>query len=202
MERTKGLKMKRNVTAIVTVLAVTGLATAAWASGGGGEHHADSGALLKDFLYRCLNFGVTFGLLAYFVTKPIRKGLAGRREGIEKSLQEAKVAQQAAEAKFAEYDQKLAKASSEIDDIYASIKREGELERDRILAEAKETAKKIEAEAQQAAALEVSKASGELRQEAARLAIEIAREILNKKITEQDQTRLVDEYMQKVGELH
>jgi F-type H+-transporting ATPase subunit b len=42
----------------------------------------------------------------------------------------------------------------------------------------------------------------ELRAEAARLAVELAEELLGKNVTAADQKRLVDEYMQKVGELH
>ncbi|MDH3454139.1 MAG: ATPase, partial [Desulfuromonadales bacterium] len=53
------------------------------ASGDGG--HAESGVILKDFLYRCFSFALMVGLLAYFVTKPIRKGLKERSAGIEKA---------------------------------------------------------------------------------------------------------------------
>lgn len=174
--------------------------SSAWAATGGG--HADSGALVKDFFWRCLNFTVLVAILAYFVTKPIKKGLSGRTESIEKSLEEARKAQKEAEAKFAEYDEKLKKASAEIDDIYASIKREGELERERIIKGAQEMAAKMEKEAQKTAEVEVARAKAELQTRAVNLAIEIAEEILQKNVTAEDHSRLVDEYMQKVGELH
>lgn len=192
--------VKKTAAASLCALFLLALAGAALAATDG--HHADSGVLLKDFIYRVLNFGVTFGLLAYFVTKPIRKGLAGRREGIEKSLEQARAAREEAEAKFAEYDGKLNKAAAEIEEIYASIRREGEMEREKILANAREMAEKIKAEAEKAAANEISKARADLRREAAALAISIAEDLLKKNVTGQDQARLVDEYMQKVGELH
>ena len=90
---------------------------AAFASGGDG--HADSGTILKDFLYRCFNFALMAGLLAYFVTKPIRKGLKERSAEIEKTLAEAEAAKQAAEAKHREYSEKLDKATEEIAGIAA-----------------------------------------------------------------------------------
>jgi len=197
----KGFKMQRIYRVAVLAATMLLVATAVWASAEGG-HHADSGVLLKDFLYRCLNFVVMAGLLAYFVTKPIRKGLAGRREGIAKELSEARSAKDQAEAKFAEYDRKLSDASAEIEEIYAAIKREGELEREKILANAREMAEKIKAEAEKSAAYEVSRARFELRREATRMAIEIAEELVKKNFTDEDHSRLVDEYMQKVGELH
>ncbi|HKL49016.1 MAG TPA: F0F1 ATP synthase subunit B, partial [Desulfuromonadales bacterium] len=158
--------------------------------------------VMKDFFWRCLNFAVLVAILAYFVTKPIKKGLSGRTESIEKNLTEARKAQEEAEAKFAEYDEKLEKASAEIDDIYASIKREGELERDRIIEGAQKMAAKMEKEAQKTAEVEVAKAKSELQDKAVNLAIEIAEDILEKNFTTEDHSRLVDEYMQKVGELH
>ena len=175
-----------------------------WAAAEGG-HHADSGVLLKDFLYRCLNFAVVVGILVYFVRKPLQKGLAGRREDLAAALQEAQQAREEAEAKYAEYEKKLADATAEIDEIQKSIKAEGELERERILANAKEMAEKIKQDAERTADQEVEKAIRSLRREATSLSIEIARELLQKNFSGDDQKRLVDEYvqkMQKVGEVH
>lgn len=170
------------------------------ASSGGG--HADSGVILKDFAYRCFNFALMVGLLAYFVTKPVRKGLKNRTAEIEKTLADAQAAKEAAEAKHLEYTEKLARATEEIAGITASIRREGELERDKIISAAREMAVKIEHEAENKASGVVAKARAELREEAASLAVELAEDMLKKQVSADDQKRLVDEYMQKVGELH
>ncbi len=191
-------RVQRTLVCSVLVAAVLACASLALASGGGDGH---GGGLLKDFLYRIFNFAIMFGLLAYFVTKPLKNGMAGRRAAIEKSLEEARKAQAEAEAKFAEYETKLAKANEEIEEIYAAIRREGELERDQIIASAKEMAVKIEQDADKNASLAVEKARAELRQEAARLAVSLAKEMVEKKFTADDQKRLVDEYIEKVGEL-
>jgi F-type H+-transporting ATPase subunit b len=169
---------------------------------GGSDHQVDSGVILKDFLWRCINFAVLIGLLVYFVRKPIRNALQNRRAEIEKTLADAAAARDAAEARAKEYQEKLAKAAAEIESIYAAIRREGELERDKILASAREMAAKIELEADAKAASAVARARLELRAEAARLAVQLAEELLAKNVTAADQKRLVDEYMQKVGELH
>lgn len=183
---------------LVTVLVCTGIALASE----GGHHEVASGVLLKDFIWRCFNFAVMVGILVYFLTKPIRKGLAGRREGIAEALAEAEKLKRDAEAKFAEYDSKLAKASEEIETIYQEIRHEGELERERILDNARQMAQKIQKDAEQAAELEVAKARTQLRDEAAKMAISIAEDLLKNKFESADQARMVDEYTQKVGELH
>lgn len=187
---------QRLLLALTLLLMTAGVALAA----GGG--HVDSGVLLKDFLYRCLNFVLMLAILIYFVAKPFKKGMASRREGIAKALQEAETTRQQAEAKFAEYDAKLSKAEGEIEQIYAAIRQEGEQERERILANAQEMAVKIQQEAEKSAATAVAKARLELRQEASKLAVTLAEELLKKDFTEADHVRLVEEYMQKVGELH
>lgn len=187
----------RMIIALGIVIMLPALASAA---GGGG--HADSGAVLKDFIYRCFNFLLMVGLLAYFVTKPIRKGLKERRVNIEKTLAEAEQAKAAAEAKQKEYTEKLAKAAQEIEGITASIRREGEKERDKIIASAQALAEKIEQEAESKATGVVARAQLQLREEAVQLAVDLARDLLNKEVSAQDQKRLVDEYMQKMGELH
>ncbi len=48
----------------------------------------------------------------------------------------------------------------------------------------------------------MAQARAELRDEAARLAVELAEDLLKKQVSADDQKRLVEEYMQKVGELH
>ncbi len=178
---------------LAMLLLITGVASAAG---------ADSGVLIKDFVYRVFNFTIVVGILIYFLAKPLKKGLSGRRDEIEQALAEAEQVKLAAEAKFAEYDQKLATANAEILEISAAIKREGELEKEKIISSARDMATKIEQEAEKAAALEIAKARKELQAEAVRLSVELAEDLLKKNFTSADDTRLIDEYMQKVGELH
>ena len=189
------------ITSIITAVLLVALSSVvAFASADGG--HVDSGVLLKDFLYRVLSFSIVVAILVYYLAKPIKKGLSGRREEIETALAAAKQAKLDAEAKFAEYDRKLAQATDEIAEISNAIRREGELEKQKIIANAKQLAIKIEQDAEKTAELEVVKARNELRREAVQLAVGVAEEMLKKNVTKEDDTRLIDEYMQKVGELH
>ncbi len=188
----------RTVLLTLAVLAV--ICGVAYASEG--EHHVESGVLLKDFLWRIFNFVVMAAILIFFLAKPLKKGLSGRRADIEKTLAEAKQAKEEAEAKFAEYDQKLSKAAEEIAGLSEAIRKEGELEKEKIIENAKAMAIQIEKDAEKTAALEIAKAKAELKREAVELAVGIAEEVLKKNFTKDDDTRLIDEYMKKVGELH
>ena len=172
----------------------------AYASGGG--EHADSGVLLKDFLYRVLNFVIMVGILWYFLAKPLKNGLSGRTKDIEKNLAAAEQAKKEAEAKFAEYDRKLTQATEEIAEIGDAIRREGELEKQKIIQNAKAAAEKIEKDAEAAVNLEIAKAKEQLQREAVQLAVALAEDLLKKNFNNDDDARLIDEYVKKVGELH
>jgi len=184
---------------LLAVLVATGFAS----EGGEAGHHVDTAKQMKDFAWRVLDFAALLALVLWALKKANVKGtLAARQAAIDKALQEAVEAREAAEKKFVEYSEKLAAATREIDAIYAAIRADGEAEKARIIAEAGVMAEKVREQATQAANQEVQKARTELRVEAARLAVELAERNIKEKIVKNDQDRLVGEYLTKVVELH
>ena len=196
-------RSKKIIVTLAYVSAIVMLASFGYASEGGeGAHHVDSGAQLKDFGWRVLNFAVLAGIIVWALKKADVKGsLAARQADIEKSLKDAETARDAAEAKLREYSVRLDQASKEIDELHAAIVREGEQEKSRIIAEANSAAEKIVAQAAQSAEQETVKARNELRTEAARLAVEIATGKLAGAIQKNDHDRFVGEYLDKVVQI-
>jgi len=196
----------RSIKMIITlgyVASIILIASAGFASeAGGGAHHVDSGAQIKDFGWRVLNFAVLLGIIIWALKKADVKGsLAARQADIEKSLKDAETARDTAEAKLREYSGKLDQAAKEIDELHAAIIREGEQEKNRIIAEANSAAEKIVAQASLSAEQETVKARNELRAEAARLAVEIATGKLTGAIQKSDHDRFVGEYLDKVVQI-
>jgi len=184
---------------LLVMLAAFGFAN----EGGEGAHHVDSGKQMKDFMWRCIDFAALAIIIIWAVKKAdMKKSLSDRQEGIAKALREAEESRQAAEKKFAEYNQKLAAANVEMDELQAAMRQEGALEKERIIAEARVAAERIKEQAQTAANQEILKARIELRAEASRLAVSLAEQTLKEKIEQSDQNRLVGEYLTKVVELH
>lgn len=197
-DRTKKIVFSMAYVAMLVFVADAGFASEA----GGGAHHPDSGAQMKDFAWRVLNFVILVGILVYALKKADLKGsLAARQAEIEKSLKDAEAARDAAESKLREYSAKLDQASKEIDELHAAIVSEGEREKLRIVAEAKSAAEKIVAQAALSAEQETLKARNELRVEAARLAVEIATGKLSGSIQKNDHDRFVGEYLDKVVQI-
>jgi F-type H+-transporting ATPase subunit b len=189
-------KVGRTVTTAAALGLVLVLAGAAFASSDG--HGADSGVLLKDFLYRCLNFAIVFGGLGYVLAKPLRKGLGERRAKLIETLEQANRARQSAEAKVAEYERKLADSDREIAELLAQAKEENSRERVSILAEAQAAADTVGKEARQCADREIERARQELRAETAQMAISMAEERLRQEITSEDHARLMTENLQQM----
>ncbi len=196
-------RSKKMIVALAYISAIVLLASSGFASEGGeGAHHVDSGAQMKDFGWRVLNFAVLVGIIVWALKKADVKGsLAARQADIEKSLKDAEAARDAAEAKLIEYSGKLDQASKEIDELHAAIVREGEQEKIRIIAEANIAAERIVAQAALSAEQETIKARNELRAEAARLAVEIATGKLIAAIQKTDHDRFVGEYLDKVVQI-
>lgn len=191
---------------VLSGLVLLGFATLCFASGGEGgaaaAHHPDSGAQMKDFAWRVLDFTLLVAILWWALKKANVKGaLAERSAGIEKALSEAVTARKEAEAKLSEFADKLARANKEIEEIQTAMKRDGEAEKARIVAEAQASAVKIREQAAAAAEQEVLKARTELREEAGRLAVQLAEQTLKEKIEKADQDRLVGDYLAKVVNL-
>ena len=130
--------------------------------------------------------------------RSIKAFFTGRREEIRGSLEEAEVVKADAEKKFKEYDEKLKKAEEEIQNISAMIRQQGEEEKKRIIADAGRAAEKMKEDAKARMDQELKKARNELRLEASELAIQMAEDILKKKVTKEDHEGMVREYLDRM----
>ena len=193
-------RMQRILSGLAVVVAI--LVPVLAIASGGGEHHPDSGAQLKDFGWRVVDFALLVGIMVWALKKAnVKASLAERQQQIEKNLGEARAAREAAEAKLKEYTEKLEKANQEVDALRAAMLKEAEAEKQRIIAEAQAAAAKVAVQAAQAADQEVLKARTELRIEAARLAVELAGGKLGAAVQKPDHDRFVQDHLGKVVQL-
>ena len=190
----------------VQIILLVLLAGFGFANEGGGEAHGGGhggAAQWKDFMWRCIDFAALMLIVVWGVKKAeMKKALADRQVAIDKALREADEIRSSAEKKFAEYNERLAQANKEAEELQKNIREEGLVEKSRIVAEAAITAEKIKAQARAMADQEIVRARTELREEASRLAVQLAEQTLKGSIRIEDQDRLVGEYLTKVVDLH
>lgn len=166
-----------------------------WAAEG-----AEHGLNWSDLLLRCVNFAILVAVLYKLLKRPIVNYFSTRRRNIQQLLEEMERRKEEAERKCAEYKAKLALLDQEVEKIVKEYVEQGERERAKIVEAAQRQAEYIKQQAQLAIQQEMKAAKEALRAEVAELTVKAAEDILRDRIEDEDQTRLVEEFMIKVVE--
>lgn len=200
MKSFASMKRTRLLISLLVVASVLLSFGAAWASseGGHGGGHGDNGAKLKDLFWRIMNFALLGGALFFLLRKPMAKGLAARRQGIKDQLADLEQQKQQAEKELVAYKEKMARLDQEIDKIIAEYVQQGEALKAKIIEEAKVAAEKLQDQAKKNIEQEFQKAKEQLKSEMAEQAVSMAEAIIKKNVNEDDQKRIIDEYLTKV----
>ncbi|HEX2933206.1 MAG TPA: ATP synthase F0 subunit B [Candidatus Binatia bacterium] len=170
----------------------------AWASAAGGaEHHAPS---INDIWFPLANFLIYAFIIVKFALPLVRDFLKSRREEIVTTLAQASAKKEAAEALVREYKGKLAGVDREIQSIQASLREDGEREKTKLVSEAQATAVKIKEDANFLADQEVKMARQKIREEMADQAEANARILVQRNLSAADQNRLVQDFIQNIGQ--
>jgi F-type H+-transporting ATPase subunit b len=167
------------------------------AAASGGEGGGSKGWVATD-TYKVMNFAVLAIGLFLILRKPVSQALNNRIKGIKEQLSDLEEKKESAEKKLAEYNEKFLKLDREAEQIVAEYIKQGNEAKARILKEAESAALKLEEQAKKNIANEFKKAKSKLHEEILEQALVKAEDIIQNKITGEDQDRLVDEYLEKV----
>ncbi|MBM4350983.1 MAG: F0F1 ATP synthase subunit B [Deltaproteobacteria bacterium] len=159
---------------------------------------ADPGLII----WTLVSFFLLLILLAKLAYPHILKGLKKREETIQQQLEEARKTKQEAAALLEDYKRQLAEARSEAQKIINEGKGLGENMRKEIVQKAQQESNQIVKRAQEEIELQKQKAILEIQEKIADLSIMAASKIINKSLNTEDNRRLVEEYVSKVGELY
>ena len=151
-----------------------------------------------DFIWRVLNFSVLVVALFFVLRKPVAGFFAGRRAEIAQSLEDFERKRVEAEAKFKELESRLSDLTADREKVIAEYIQEGEDEREKIIANAHALAERIKVQAEATIDQEIKAAKTELVKEIADMSSGLAERLIRKNINDQDQERLVEEYLSKV----
>lgn len=188
--------MKRlyRITPLLAVL-VLAVATACLA-GEGGEGR---GRQIWDMVWRILNFLILVAILWKLLADKIKKYFSDRRIEIAEMIDTADKARTEAEKQFADYQSRLKNIDSDIQEIRDAIMGELEGEKQRIIEEGKAVAERIIEQAKWSAEQEIIKAKNSLRNQVVDMAGDMASGLVTNSMTPEDQKRLIEEYLDKVG---
>ena len=168
--------------------------------------HVTLGAIFSSyqFLAGCITFLTLVLLIWYFAFRkgrPVPVALAARRREIEEQLAEAQRLKAEAEAKKAEYSKRLTEIESELATLREEMVRAGELERDRMVAEAEAKAEAILKDSEFTKQQRLKQLREELTQEVVAAAVAAAETVLRAETQPADQARLAESYVESLGRI-
>ncbi len=136
-------------------------------------------------------------VLGYFLRTPLRNFFLERRGLIAASMEEAQERLAASRKRYEEYKGKLEAIDDAIASLEEKMRREARVESDEILNAAREGARRIEADTKLTIEAEREKTIRAVRGEFASQVVERSVEVIRRNITEADNARFVDEFLEK-----
>ena len=162
--------------------------------------HELVGIVPWTFIATICNLFIQIYLIKRFLFKPINAMLEKRKSLADAQIREAEQAKNEAQAMKSEYEQNMLEAKNKASEIVASAQKTAAVQSEQMLAEASAQAAAMKAKAESDIAQEKRKAVNEIKNEIGGMAVEIAGKVIEREISEEDHTKLIDEFISNVGE--
>ena len=165
-----------------------------------GQFEAFVGVNFWTALFILLNTLVIFFVAKKFLFGPVMKIITDRQQEIDDMYTQADSAKEEAVKLQAEYEDKLSQAAATSERLVkeATVRAQGREEE--IIREANERAEAIRAKASADIAQEKKKALNDAKDEISVIALAIAGKVVGRELDAEDQSRLVDSFIEELGE--
>ena len=152
------------------------------------------------FVAQICNLFIQVYLIKRFLFKPVNEMLEKRKALADAQIREAEKAKADADAIKTEYEQNMKEAKEKANEILTTAQRTAALQSEEGLKEAASQAAALKSKAESDIAQEKRKAVNEIKDEIGGMAVEIAGKVIEREISEEDHTKLIDEFIANVGE--
>jgi len=166
----------------------------------GEEHGEDHGAAKMTLIFSTFNFVLFVGLLFFILRKPVANFIRQRSTDIADEIEESEKILADAQKRHEEIKARLDAVDAEISELKEQMRKDGEVQGERIVNKSAQMVEKIREDAKFQAEQQVKIARQELQDEAARLAVKTAEEILKNSVNDDDHNKLVGQFLQEVKE--
>ena len=150
-------------------------------------------------LFTLLNFLAVFFVGKRFLWGPVTKMVQERQKEIDDMYSEADTARASAKAMEEEYQGKLSDARATSEQIVRDAVIRGQAREEEIIRQASAEASAMMDKAVADIALEKKKAINDAKDEIAGIALEIAGKVVGRQLSDADQTKLVDQFIDELG---
>ena len=154
---------------------------------------------LMNLFWRAVNFIALLIILIYFLARPIGNALAGRQQQVIDELETLQDKRDTAERSYKDFESRLAGMEKEMEVIVERAIAQAENEKTKILEDAENAAEDIKRQAEAAVQGEIVEAKRKLRDDIADQAAAMAEELIVKNLTPEDQVKITEQYLDRVG---
>lgn len=151
------------------------------------------------FFLAVFNFALFAFALWYLLRKPLVVFFAERASDLGARLEEITKKSREVRNQFKQTEKKIEQISFEIETLNKEMEEEGELEKKRIVEQSKQYAVNLSQDTQVTANQELIKAKNQLQQQAMRKSIDVAKRLLQEKVTQDDQEQLFSYFITELG---
>lgn len=152
------------------------------------------------FIAQILNLFIQLYLIKRFLFRPIHAVLEKRKALADGQLEDARIARRDAENLKSGYEARLLTAKTEATRLLQNAQTDAALRSDEIIRAAQEEAAGLKSKAEADILQEKKKAINEIKHEIGSIAMEIAGKVVEREISEEDHQKLIDEFIENVGE--
>ena len=164
-----------------------------------GEFQSFIGVDFWTALFTLLNFLAVFFVGKHFLWGPVTKMVQDRQKEIDDMYSEADTARASAKAMEEEYQGKLSDARATSEQIVRDAVSRGQAREEEIIRQANAEVSAMMDKAVADIALEKKKAINDAKDEIAGIALEIAGKVVGRQLSDADQTKLVDQFIDELG---
>ena len=151
-------------------------------------------------IFAWINLLILYFFLKKLLFKPVKNMIDSRQKEIDDMYSDAETSREAADALKSEYENKMARANEESEEILKKSMYKARLREEEILAEANEKAARTLERAIEQVELEKKRAINEVKDEVSDMAISIAAAVIERDVDENEHKNLIDEFINKMGD--
>ncbi|MFT4415409.1 F0F1 ATP synthase subunit B [Fredinandcohnia humi] len=155
---------------------------------------------LGDIIFQLVIFIILLALLRKYAFGPLMGIMKQREEHIASEINAAEQNHQEAKKLAEEQREFLKKSRAEAAELIENARKMGEEQKENIIQAAREEANRLKESAKQEIVQEKEQAVAALREQVASLSVLVASKVIEKELSLEDQEKLINEYIQEVGE--
>lgn len=146
-------------------------------------------------IFAWVNILIIFLILRKFLFKKVKNMIDLRQKEVDDMYSDAQEATRAADEMKADYEQKLAKATEESEQIMKNAVRKAQLREESMIKDAETKASRILARAEEQIELEKTQALNDIKDEVSGLAVDLASAIISRDVDRTEHEKLINDFI-------